>query len=77
LTLIKNYKAKTKNIKIGIPNKGTCLYITSLSHSALTGYINDVFTKKLMVFSKSGNNFFKIKMPVFNQCVKLTNYEKK
>ncbi len=57
-----------KNIKIGLPSIGTCLYITNGKCSVLVGYINDEFNKKLISLD---HYCLKIKSPLFSDCINL------
>lgn len=56
-------------IKIGIPNRGTCLFITNYRYAALIGYVDNEFNKKLI--SKVDENKVRIIEPKFEDCIEL------
>lgn len=56
------------SIKIGVPNKGTCLLIQNSQFAALIGYFNDDFNKKIMHVRKLA---VKINKPAFEDCLNL------
>ncbi len=68
INLIKDH-LKEKNIKIKVPNKGTCLVISNGSYVSLVGYINNQFNKRLIT-KKEGSKVF-IREPEFEECIEL------
>jgi len=64
--LVRENASKMNEIKIGIPNRGTCVHIKNGSNSALVGYINNEFNKKLIT---QNNLQLKIRSPKFDECV--------
>lgn len=68
LDVFKNLSSKASDITIGIPNRGTCIFIKGSEYGALVGYINDEFNKTLL--EKNGVRI-SIKNPNFNDCIKL------
>lgn len=61
-------KAKNLSIKIGIPDKGTCLHLKSAKFAAIIGYVNDEFNKTLI--AQKGIQI-RIKNPKLEDCVLL------
>lgn len=68
IDLVRNSK-RTKNIRIEIPSRGTCLKVMSDKYGALIGYVNNQFNKTL-ISRKEGKKIF-IREPDFNECIKL------
>lgn len=71
--LIKQNIDSFGNVKIGIPDRGTCLLITNGKNCALVGYINDEYNKTLI---KVDGNKLKIHNPEYQNCVILDKYER-
>lgn len=61
---------ESKNIKIGLPNVGTCLYVKNKKYATLIGYINDDFIKKHIKVDGLKVNAIN---PTFDNCVVLKN----
>lgn len=72
--ILGNYIDQAKNIssetiRIDVPNRGTCLRVEYKGHSALVGYINDEFNKKLIQSIVGAK--VQIRSPDFDECVVL------
>ncbi len=57
---------KKLKIKVGLPNRGTCLLIEGDFFSCLVGYVNDDFNEKLI--SKDGVRL-RVRQPMFEECI--------
>ena len=67
IDLLKQNEHNNHKIKIGIPDRGTCLFITNGKFASLVGYINNEFNKKLI--SKVEGTKVYINEPNFESCV--------
>lgn len=68
MQLIKEH-TNEKNIKINLPDRGTCLELSNGHYAALIGYVNNQFNKNL-IEKKEGSKVF-IREPKFEECIKL------
>ena len=69
IDLIEKHLHLAKQIKIGLPDRGTCIYIKNNEFAALVGYVNDQFNKKLI--TKIDDKKVYIREPLFKECIKL------
>ncbi len=58
------------NVKVFVPNKGTCLLVQGPSFSALVGYIDNEFNKGLISYDTQTLSL-KVKEPQFSECIEL------
>ncbi len=64
-----NCSTKTYDIKIGIPDRGTCMLVKNNQYAVLIGYVNDEFNKTLVYKIEDSKVY--LTEPVYEECVKL------
>lgn len=67
--LISTGRVTTTNLAISIPKKGTAIKVSSGNYSALVGYINNSFNKKLLLPKADG--LFSVKDFTYADCVEI------
>lgn len=67
--LLTKYKTLSADIKIYVPNRGTCLMVESKGFAALIGYVNNQFNKSL-IEKKDGSKIM-LREPKFEECIAL------